>query len=664
MNKDLEILKKLLAEADEDETTETPEEEPKEGSFEENPMEFILKKYHGLKELMSELMTEDFEEFVDGIFVMAPKPTTFKVMLHNGQYFFLTYLGPAYEAQIAGKKYYLKGIGEKERCMMAISRLLRFGTPLKTQGPEGAEQGTRDNTGMEGDWAEKTGAMSTGGELGGAMSAGGEEGGAEAGGEEGGEEELTENINILKALLLREAKEPSADLFKTIAASLEGKPESKKGKHIRTTIGGESEAIEAITKALDSIKIGKKDYKIDVIAPNEFSKGSRSGTFNTYKVTLLKDLGESKKGSEIFIVSTVKEGKSTIRGKSLTPGAFGLEGKTFKNAESISKTLQSRFDAMPSKDLAKALSLLVKDVNAIQSKKVKSVSEIKDYSKSIPLSKETQKALSVILPGDIDKIGVDFGEILGAILMAKEVNLERGIFFPDEGNAALTDFFVDGYGISSKYKKGASATLTKIISDVDPKNLTTKDEKSFYKNFSSAFQSTVADSYLQLAKIYAPQEVGVLAYVMETDPESLTIQSINDFIVNIVGKKPIGDKNPKLDKKIQEAFGTFFATTKSKPAFPINWGKFKSGKYYGIVIYPLATALAKKLSGDPKYTGALKSIIGKVEVKQLYLDFNLKSNSMSFKLKSFADPNATFVFTPANMSTYNPDNGKMGFTLK
>jgi hypothetical protein len=31
-------------------------------------------------------------------------------------------------------------IGEKERCMVAISRLLRFGSPLKTKGPEGAEQ--------------------------------------------------------------------------------------------------------------------------------------------------------------------------------------------------------------------------------------------------------------------------------------------------------------------------------------------------------------------------------------------------------------------------------------------------------------------------------------------------------------------------------------------
>jgi hypothetical protein len=198
--KDLEILKRLLAEAEEEETNVDAEsseeetvEEPKPGSFEADPMGFILKKYHSLNELMIELMTKDFQEYVDGIFVMAPKPTTFKIQLHNGQFFFLVYLGKAYEATIEGKKYYLMGIGEKERCMTAIARLLRFGTPLKTQGPEGAEQATRDeeNTGMEGDWAAKGGA--TGG-----MEP--EAGAEEAPPEEGGEA-LAENKRIIESIL-------------------------------------------------------------------------------------------------------------------------------------------------------------------------------------------------------------------------------------------------------------------------------------------------------------------------------------------------------------------------------------------------------------------------------------------------------------------------------
>ena len=205
--RDLEILKRLLAEADEEtetvdsETTQV-KEKPKNTAFEKDPMGFILKKYHTLNEIMTELMTKDFREFVDAIFYIAPKPTTFKIQLHNGQSFFMMYMKEnIYEAIISGKKYYLSGIGEKERCMMAIARLLRFGTPLKTKGAEGAEEGTRDNTGMEGDWAANGGA-------GGEAPGGGEEaGGGELPSTEETGEELTESIKILTKLLTEAKKE-------------------------------------------------------------------------------------------------------------------------------------------------------------------------------------------------------------------------------------------------------------------------------------------------------------------------------------------------------------------------------------------------------------------------------------------------------------------------
>jgi len=168
---------------------------------------------------MIELMTKDFREFVDAIFYIAPKPTTFKIQLHNGQSFFMTYMkDDIYEANISGKKYYLAGIGEKEMCMMAIARLLRFGTPLKTKGGEGAEEGTRDqeNTGMEGDWA------ANGGASGGAEAA--PEATPEAAPEAG--EELTEHRKILDNLLkklLYEAEEEekiSAQEYEDIAVDL------------------------------------------------------------------------------------------------------------------------------------------------------------------------------------------------------------------------------------------------------------------------------------------------------------------------------------------------------------------------------------------------------------------------------------------------------------
>jgi len=154
--------------------------EPETSTFEDDPMQFILKKYVGLNNVLEYLMTPSFQEYVTGIYVVAPKPTTFKIVLHNGQHLFLQFMGKAYEATVEGKKYYLMSIGEKERCMTAIARLLRYGNPLKTQGPEGAEKGTRDSEGP----AEEEGPVPP----------------AEAGGEEGGEEELQES-RILEAIL-------------------------------------------------------------------------------------------------------------------------------------------------------------------------------------------------------------------------------------------------------------------------------------------------------------------------------------------------------------------------------------------------------------------------------------------------------------------------------
>jgi len=155
--------------------------EPEISTFEDDPMQFILRKYQGLNKVLTYLMTPSFEEYITGIYIVAPKPTTFKIVLHNGQFFFLQFMGKAYQATVAGKNYYLMNIGEKERCMLAIARLLRFGNPVKTKGPEGAEQSTRDEAGGE--------------------EGSGSEAAAEAPAPEGGEEETIAESKILEEVL-------------------------------------------------------------------------------------------------------------------------------------------------------------------------------------------------------------------------------------------------------------------------------------------------------------------------------------------------------------------------------------------------------------------------------------------------------------------------------
>ena len=114
--------------------------EPNIQSFEDNPIQFLLNKYPTMTKTLEMLMTSAFKDYITGIYIVAPKPTTFKVVLHNDQSFLLTYLGKVYEATVAGKKFYLQTIGEKERCMEAISRLLTLGNPIHNKGPEDGEE--------------------------------------------------------------------------------------------------------------------------------------------------------------------------------------------------------------------------------------------------------------------------------------------------------------------------------------------------------------------------------------------------------------------------------------------------------------------------------------------------------------------------------------------
>jgi hypothetical protein len=135
----LKIIKSRPLKEEEEVIDQQPDAvtEPKpEITFESNPLEFMLMKYPSLKETLVELLTEDFRDYLTGIYIMAPKPTIFKIVLHNNQYFYLTWMGKTYEAKVSGKKYYLSSLGERERATIDIANLLTMGAPPQTAGPD------------------------------------------------------------------------------------------------------------------------------------------------------------------------------------------------------------------------------------------------------------------------------------------------------------------------------------------------------------------------------------------------------------------------------------------------------------------------------------------------------------------------------------------------
>ena len=104
-------------------------------TFEGNPLEFILQKYPSLDATMIDLLTPSFRDYVTGIFIIAPKPTTFRILLHNNQEFHLVYSPQSYIAKISGKKYNLINLSEEEFAIKSISQLLELGMPPGSEGP-------------------------------------------------------------------------------------------------------------------------------------------------------------------------------------------------------------------------------------------------------------------------------------------------------------------------------------------------------------------------------------------------------------------------------------------------------------------------------------------------------------------------------------------------
>jgi len=99
---------------------------------------YMVYRFPGLKKIMEELMSPAFGRYVNGINIVAPKPTTFKVDLINGQDFSIKYLGKEnFQVKVAGKRYNPINIGELERASQGIADLLELNYAPK----EGMESG-------------------------------------------------------------------------------------------------------------------------------------------------------------------------------------------------------------------------------------------------------------------------------------------------------------------------------------------------------------------------------------------------------------------------------------------------------------------------------------------------------------------------------------------
>ena len=203
INKELDEVKvineSMLDDLKEEEEEPTPEEELDTDAPEETVLEdatdTILSKFPTLKAAIVKLQTEDFEEFIDSIDWISPRPTEFRINLKNGQEYILKWLGDGFEAQILGKRYYINKINDYQQALDKLAILYKEG-PMSGAG-EGEPVDT--DTGGGGGGGDFPGDDAAGGGETTADDLGGDEGGEEGGADLGGEEIDFEDEEIPEA---------------------------------------------------------------------------------------------------------------------------------------------------------------------------------------------------------------------------------------------------------------------------------------------------------------------------------------------------------------------------------------------------------------------------------------------------------------------------------
>lgn len=109
----------------------------------------ILGKFPTVKKTLVDLLTAEFNEFVKDVKWVAPKPSTFEVVLQNGEGFFLKWLGKSFSIQVAGKNYDLSKVSEYQQALNRINDILKTG-PIRTTADMEAEQ--EEDTGFGDDF--------------------------------------------------------------------------------------------------------------------------------------------------------------------------------------------------------------------------------------------------------------------------------------------------------------------------------------------------------------------------------------------------------------------------------------------------------------------------------------------------------------------------------
>jgi len=470
----------------------------------------------------------------------------------------------------------------------------------------------------------------------------------------------------------------SQDFSRAISLELEnnkvrGNKKQKLGE-LRYGISGDAGKTSSYLKDVVLKKLKEdKDYNLLVAPPDRAKKGdSKSGTYNTFKITVLKPFKIGKymaqKGDICYILDNLKA-KSSITDKMLTPDGLNLGGNTYDSVDKIKKVVSAKLSQHVKNEVISSIHmefmLMLIDNLRIVKRQFNSVSDLTaGFSETINFEGEFEQ----ISDTDILKIAKDFGEILGGVFMLQKTGYSKlGLNFPAAANEPLVDFYIDGQGLSMKAGQGASASLSNVakLIESDPKKweklMSTNDEKLML-NVVRIFGSESAFSGMfRVAELINCPGWEYLKELL--GDKSLTYSKLNSKDLTEWIRKEFTN-NPE---ETYAKFTRYFNRLKKGPA---GWDNKESQiidaiareKGYGLIFSPLAYHVKDTLNDNQLLIDALASVIQKFDVLQLYIDLKIstKNKYQKYTLKKFAEGKFLFNATP---SVNDPTRNKFSFKM-
>jgi hypothetical protein len=427
---------------------------------------------------------------------------------------------------------------------------------------------------------------------------------------------LTEDQKSLDALVkaitvqLKSVGVDSASIFKKSSGTV---------RHLRLKVEDPASLFKSI------------NIKLEPMIGSKIATGKASN--QTFKATLLKAVDDFSKGESFIVVNTYSAG-SKIGNKLLTPSKLGLESDDYIAASKIASMTKAA----------------LKDLECF------SQEELQYFSKLLSLGKaDTHEitAPSSLGAEDLNRIGIDFGEIFGAIWYSKKTGM-GSILFP-KGNNPLVDFELsDGTNekmVSSKSGTGAPPSLDAVMTQIE------LDQKYFNKKYGKNIvdallliqnSSTVDGPLLAAQALNTPGYKKLSSMMKSTDMSSASVEK---YLAKFETKEDL--------VKTMAPFFKLINRNTSDESLNIIFDQGQ--RRIGIVTAQLANYLCDLFNKDADYTifnDLLNEAVRRIKVDQLYT--NVKPDGIEFIMKAFETGTFSWI---NNSSTRKPSLKKIAFKM-